>query len=32
VTDHSGAAMTVKSTDFPVFTSAVCQAVERYGR
>jgi hypothetical protein len=32
VTDHSGAAMTVKSTDFPVFTHAVCQAVERYGR
>lgn len=32
VTDHSGAAMTVKSSDFSVFTAAVCQAVERYGR
>ena len=32
VTDHSGAAMTVKSSDFPVFTAAVCQAVDRYGR
>ena len=31
-TDHSGAAMTVKSSDFPVFTNAVCSAVERYGR
>ena len=32
VTDHSGAAMTVKASDFHVFTAAVCQAVERYGR
>jgi len=31
-TDESGAAMTVKSTDFPKFTEAVNQAVERFGK